>query len=88
MYYKFKRTMSKDYVCIVEADNLKEAKNKANGECDWDEDGDGESYCSMYWGFTPYLEDGMKQEDVDEDYADNCEWDGIRDDPDFFSYFK
>lgn len=88
MVYKFVKDYVRTVYCIVEADTIEEAKQKAE-DADWEEDYGGEESMVRYYGFVPYIEgedenDGITLEDVEEN---DVEWDEIED-PDFFNDFR
>lgn len=52
MVYKFKRTLSIDYVCHINADSIEDAKRKLEEkDCEWKEENGGEYYLSSLVGY-------------------------------------
>lgn len=87
MLYKFVRDNVQTWACIVEADSLEEAKEKAEDE-EWFEDE--EVFCARYWGYKPYLDEGETcptLEELDNDDRRIDEWDELEDD-DFFNHWN
>lgn len=89
MLYRFEKDWVNTYYCVVEADSLEEAKQKAE-EADW-EDLYHESDCARYWGYQACVDEGEEcptleeyengDVDIDWDFDDEIE------DKDFFNHW-
>ena len=90
MLYKFEKDWVNTYYCVVEADSLEEAKQKAE-DADWEDAYGGESDCARYWGYKPYLDEDEGEEcPTLEEYEDgdvDIEWDELDKDDDFFNHW-
>lgn len=88
MLYRFEKDWVNTYFCVVEADSLEEAKQKAE-EADW-KDLYNESDCARYWGFQACLDEGEECPTLEEyeDGDDDFDWDELDKDDDFFNYFR
>ncbi len=86
MLYRFEKDWVNTHYCVVEADSLEEAKEKAEN-ADWEE---GEYDCMRYYGYKPWLDEGEEcptLEEYENGEAD-IEWDDELEDEDFFNHWN
>lgn len=88
MLYRFEKDWVNTYYCVVEADSLEEAKQKAKN-ADWEEAYDGDSDCARYWGYQAWVDEGEECPTLEE-YEDgeaDVEWDELEKDDDFYNHW-